>query len=272
MKKVVVNGMEIGGDKLVVVAGPCVIESAELCLEVAGRMKDICAKLELPYIFKASFDKANRTALAAQRGIGLGKGLAALQKVKEKYGIPVLTDVHSAEQVEPVSAVADVIQIPAFLCRQTDLVVAAGASGKVVNIKKGQFLSPYAMRNIVDKARQGGGGDKVVLTERGTTFGYDQLVVDMPAITIMKSHGCPVLFDVTHSLQIPPGKVGNVSGGRREYALPLGLAGVAAGADGLFLEVHPRPDKALSDPATSLDYQAAAELIEKATAIFAARG
>ncbi len=268
MEPVKVGKLEIGGDKLAVIAGPCIAESEKVCMEVAEVMIATCEKLGLPYIFKASFDKANRTSLDSFRGLGIEPGLAILKKVRESFGVPVLSDVHETGQVKQVAEVADIIQIPAFLCRQTDLLVAAWQSGRPLNIKKGQFLSPWAMRNIVDKVQPGGGG-KIMLTERGTTFGYEQLVVDMVAIPVMQGIGCPVIFDVTHSLQVPPGQVGGVSGGRGvEFAAPLACAAVGAGANGLFLEVHTNPEQALSDPATSLDYKTALQLLEKAVAVY----
>jgi len=259
---------EISGKKMTVIAGPCVVESEKVCMETAAVMLEACEKLGLTYIFKASYDKANRTSVDSFRGPGPEEGLAIIKKVGESLGVPVLTDVHDSGQVSAAAAVADILQIPAFLCRQTDLLTTAWASGRVLNIKKGQFLSPWAMRNIVDKVQPGGGG-KIMLTERGTTFGYEQLVVDMVSIPVMQGIGCPVIFDVTHSLQVPPGQLGGVSGGRGgEYASPLACAAMGGGADGIFLEVHPNPKQALSDPATSLDFGSARELLKKAAGIF----
>ncbi len=270
MNTVKIGDLAIGGDKMTVISGPCVVESEKLCMQVAERMKKTCEELGLPYVFKASYDKANRTSVDSFRGIGAKKALAVLEKVKKEFGLPVITDVHEPAQVKAAAEVADIIQIPAFLCRQTDLLIAAWESGRAVNIKKGQFLSPWAMRNIVDKVQPGGGG-RIMLTERGTTFGYEQLVVDMVSIPVMQSIGCPVIFDVTHSLQVPPGQVGGVSGGRgNEFAASLACAGIAAGADGLFLEVHPDPGKAFSDPVTSLDYKTTGQLLKRAAVVFAA--
>jgi 2-dehydro-3-deoxyphosphooctonate aldolase (KDO 8-P synthase) len=268
METIKLDKIEIGSGKMVVVAGPCVVESEKVCMETAGVMLEACEKLGLNYIFKASYDKANRTSVDSFRGPGPEEGLAIIKKVGESLGVPVMTDVHEPGQVEAAAAVADVLQIPAFLCRQTDLLAAAWASGRILNIKKGQFLSPWAMRNIVDKVQPGGGG-KIMLTERGTTFGYEQLVVDMVSIPVMQGIGCPVIFDVTHSLQVPPGQLGGVSGGRgREFTAPLACAAMGAGADGVFLEVHPEPKQALSDPATSLDFSGARELIKQAAGVF----
>ncbi len=230
---------------MVLIAGPCVIENESLCLSVARSLKKTCAKLGIPYVFKASFDKANRTSSRSFRGPGLEEGLAVLAKVRETVDVPVLTDVHTESQAEAAARVADILQIPAFLCRQTDLLVAAVRTGRIVNIKKGQFLSPAEMTPVVEKARAAG-GRKLLLTERGTTFGYNNLVSDMRSIPIMKRLGYPVIFDATHSVQLPGGG-GTHSGGQREFAPVLARCAIAAGADGLFFETHPDPDKALSD-------------------------
>jgi len=227
------------------IAGPCVIESEEMVLSIAGQMKQITEELGIPYTFKASFDKANRTSISSYRGPGLEEGLRILQKVKDTYGLPVCTDIHESWQAEPAAKVADILQIPAFLCRQTDLLVAAAKTGKCINIKKAQFLAPWDMRNCVEKVRQSG-NDNVMLCERGTSFGYNNLVVDMTSIAEMKRFGCPVVFDATHSVQKPGGK-GNATGGNREFVEPLAKAALAAGADHLFMEIHPDPDNALSD-------------------------
>ena len=227
------------------ISGPCAIESEELCLEVGSFLKEECARLGITYVFKASYDKANRSSGASFRGPGLEEGLAVLGRVREKLGVPVLTDVHTEEQAARAGEVVDVLQIPAFLCRQTDLIMAAVKTGKVVNIKKGQFLSPQEMGSVVKKAREAG-AEMLLLTERGTTFGYNNLVSDMRAIPIMKGLGYPVIFDATHSVQLPGG-AGDRSGGQREFAPVLARAAVAAGADGLFIETHPDPEKALSD-------------------------
>lgn len=230
---------------LALIAGPCVIESEKLCFEVAESLLPVCRKLGMTYIFKASFDKANRSSGHSFRGPGLEDGLKTLARVREKLDVPVLTDVHTEEQVEVASSVVDVLQIPAFLCRQTDLIQAAVRSGKIVNVKKGQFLAPQDMRHVLAKAADAGGA-RMMVTERGTTFGYHNLVTDMRAIPIMKEFGWPVIFDATHSVQLPGG-AGDRSGGQREFAPVLAKAAVAAGVNGLFIETHPDPDKALSD-------------------------
>lgn len=226
-------------------AGPCVIESEENIMLIASTMKDICEKLEIPYVFKASFDKANRTSITSFRGPGLEEGLRVLQRVKDELGLPVITDIHEAWQAEPVAKVADYLQIPAFLCRQTDLLVAAAKTGKPVNVKKAQFLAPWDMKNVADKLKESGAAD-IMLCERGTSFGYNNLVVDMTGLVEMKNLGYPVVFDATHSVQKPGGK-GNATGGNREYVAPLAKAAIAVGADHLFMEIHPDPDNAKSD-------------------------
>lgn len=231
--------------RLVLIAGPCMAESEALCLRVADRLQKTCRKLGISLIFKASYDKANRTSGASFRGPGLDEGLRILAKVRREFGLPVLTDIHTPDQAAPAATVVDVLQIPAFLCRQTDLIHAAVRTGRVVNIKKGQFLSPAEMGQVVAKARAAG-GRRLLLTERGTTFGYNNLVADMRSIPIMKRFGCPVLFDATHSVQLPGGG-GDKSAGQREFAPVLARCAVAAGADGLFIETHPDPDRALSD-------------------------
>ncbi len=231
--------------RLFLLAGPCVIENEDLCFEVARFLKRACLKLDLPYVFKASFDKANRTSGKSYRGPGLEAGLEVLQKIRLRLGIPVVTDIHTEAQAKIAGEVADILQIPAFLCRQTDLIEAAVATGAIVNIKKGQFLSPREMTPVVAKAREAGGA-KLLLTERGTTFGYNNLVADMRSIPIMRQTGCPVVFDATHSVQLPGGG-GDKSSGQREFAPVLAAGAVAAGADGLFIETHPDPDRALSD-------------------------
>lgn len=227
------------------IAGPCVIESEALCLRVASSLKELCRRLEVFYIFKASYDKANRTSTQSFRGPGLRAGLEVLRKVREQMGVPVLTDVHTEEQAREAAEVVDVLQIPAFLCRQTDLILAAVRTGRIVNLKKGQFLSPAEMAQVVAKA-EAGGGRKLLVTERGTFFGYHNLVSDMRSIPLMRRFGFPVVFDATHSVQLPGGG-GNKSAGQREFAPVLARCALAAGADGLFIETHPTPDKALSD-------------------------
>ena len=231
--------------RLFLIAGPCVIENEKLCLQVAAALKKTCAALGIFYVFKASFDKANRTSGKSYRGIGLERGLEILGKVRAEFGVPVLTDVHSETHAAIAGEVADILQIPAFLCRQTDLIEAAAVTGQILNIKKGQFLSPAEMGQVVDKARAAG-AEQLLLTERGTTFGYNNLVADMRSIPIMQRFGCPVVFDATHSVQLPGGG-GDKSSGQREFAPVLARAALAAGANGLFVETHPRPDKALSD-------------------------
>ena len=241
-----INGIAIGGGSpLVVIAGPCVIENEETTLHTAKKMKEICSALGLPFMFKSSYDKANRTSLSSYRGPGIEKGLRTLWTVRRTLEIPVVSDVHSVDDVKPASEVLDMLQIPAFLCRQTDIILAASATGKPVNIKKGQFLAPWDIKNIIEKFVSTG-NRKLLITERGTSFGYNNLVVDFRGLPIMRSFGYPVLFDVTHSLQLPGGK-GSSSGGQREFAEPLARAAVAVGVDGLFMEVHPDPDKALCD-------------------------
>jgi 2-dehydro-3-deoxyphosphooctonate aldolase (KDO 8-P synthase) len=248
-----------GGDKLLVIAGPCVAESLELCLEVAERMSEICAKLKVSYIFKASFDKANRSSAGSFRGLGMEKGLDILAEVKEKLKVPTLTDAHDTSQAELIAQTVDIIQIPAFLCRQTDLISAAAKTGKTVNIKKGQFMAPEDMKGAVEKAKAAG-GSKIMLTERGASFGYHNLVVDMRSMPIMRGLGVPVIFDATHSVQLPGG-LGHASGGQRQFVRPLARAAAAAGIDGLFLETHPSPDKALSDGPNSVNFQDAETII-----------
>jgi 2-dehydro-3-deoxyphosphooctonate aldolase (KDO 8-P synthase) len=252
------------------IAGPCVLETRSQALEIAGTVSALAERYGFSFIFKASFDKANRTSLKSPRGPGLKKGLAMLGAVRDKLGLPVLTDVHEAGQAAPVAEVADVLQIPAFLCRQTDLVLAAARTKKPVNIKKGQFLSPADMGKVVEKARSTGNG-KILLTERGTFFGYGRLVVDMTGLPLMRAHGCPVIFDATHSSQ-QPGALGGMSGGDRNHAGILARAAAAAGCDGLFVEVHPEPSRALSDPATSLDYRQLETVLAETSAIFKALG
>ncbi len=239
-----------GGLPLAVIAGPCVIESEESALRHAAALKEKADRVGVPYIFKSSYDKANRSSLNSFRGPGLEEGLEILAAVKKKIGVPILTDVHESDQVARVKEVADILQIPAFLCRQTDFVVAVASSGKIVNVKKGQFLAPWDMRNIVEKIRSTG-NDQILLTERGASFGYNNLVSDMRSLVVMRELGYPVVFDATHSLQLPGG-LGNASGGERTYIPALARAGVAAGVDALFMEVHEDPDRALSDGPNSL--------------------
>ena len=235
----------VGGRSLFLIAGPCVIENRKHAFALARDARKVCEKLGIPFIFKASFDKANRSSVRSFRGPGLKKGLRILAEIKRELGVPVLSDVHETAQVEEAAEVLDVLQIPAFLCRQTDLLLAAAKTGKAVNIKKGQFLAPHDMRNAVEKIRSAG-NSKILLTERGTMFGYNNLVVDVRSIPIMQGFGCPVVIDASHSVQKPGGR-GASSGGDREFIPLIAKAAVAAGADGVFLEVHDNPDKALSD-------------------------
>jgi 2-dehydro-3-deoxyphosphooctonate aldolase (KDO 8-P synthase) len=237
---------EVGPDRpFFLIAGPCVIESEGLVMDVAGRLKEMTAALEIPFVFKASFDKANRSSRSSFRGPGLQGGLKVLAKVREQIGVPVLTDVHEDTPLDEVAAVVDVLQTPAFLCRQTNFIVAACSQGKPVNIKKGQFLSPWEMQNVVDKARSTGNAH-IMVCERGFSFGYNNLVSDMRSLSVMRATGCPVVFDATHSVQLPGGK-GDSSGGQREFVPVLARAAVAAGVAGIFMETHPNPAEALSD-------------------------
>jgi len=240
-------GFDIGLDRpLFLIAGPCVIESRELVMRTAERLRGICHSAGVPLVFKASFDKANRSSGQSFRGLGMDEGLKILGEVRSELGVPVLTDVHEAEQAAAVAAAVDVLQTPAFLCRQTDFIRAVASVGKPVNIKKGQFLSPGEMRNVVDKARQASGQDNILVCERGYAFGYNNLVSDMRSLMIMRDTGCPVVFDATHSVQLPGGQ-GNASGGQREFVPVLARAAVASGVAGLFMETHPDPAHALSD-------------------------
>jgi 2-dehydro-3-deoxyphosphooctonate aldolase (KDO 8-P synthase) len=250
-REISIGSVRIGGSQpLLLIAGPCVIESEEHALMLAERLAEITSVARVPFVFKASYDKANRSSEQSYRGPGLAEGLRILNKIKERLGVPILTDVHEASQAAPVSEVADVLQIPAFLSRQTDLLTAAGKTGRVVNLKKGQFLSPWEMANAVEKIAKTG-NDRIFLTERGASFGYQNLVVDMRSFPIMRKTGCPVVFDVTHSVQLPGG-AGKSSGGQPEFIEPLARAGTAVGVDGIFLEVHENPAKALSDGTNAL--------------------
>jgi 2-dehydro-3-deoxyphosphooctonate aldolase (KDO 8-P synthase) len=261
-------GVSIGGDSIPglipIIAGPCVIESEDLAIDMAHALAAMAERLGLALIFKSSFDKANRSSIGSFRGPGLEEGLRVLALVKSETGLPVLTDVHEPFQCAPAAEVCDVLQIPAFLCRQTDLVVAAARTGKAINVKKGQFMAPDDMRRIVDKARSTG-NDRVTVTERGVSFGYHNLVVDMRSFAMLHDAGIPVIYDVTHSLQLPGG--GEESGGARRFAEPLARAAVAAGADGLFLEVHPDPEHAKSDSAVQLDPTRAEALLRSVMAV-----
>jgi 2-dehydro-3-deoxyphosphooctonate aldolase (KDO 8-P synthase) len=257
-----VNSIRFGGNApLFLIAGPCVIESEAHATSMAERLGAIASELGVPYIFKASYDKANRTSLSSFRGPGLQEGLRILKNIKKKTGLAILTDVHDLSEVGPAAEVCDILQIPAFLCRQTDLLIAAGQTGRVVNVKKGQFLSPWEIGNAAEKIASTG-NEKIILTERGNSFGYQNLVVDMRSFPIMNKLGYPVVFDVTHSVQLPGGE-GKSSGGQPEFIEPLARAGTAAGADGLFLEVHDNPAKALSDGSNALPLSQFRPLLEK---------
>ncbi len=245
MAQVIVDDVVFGGAKKVLIAGPCAIESEEMAMQTAQKLAEITDKLEIPFVFKASFDKANRLSIESGRGLGFPKGLLVLRNVKEKVGVKILTDVHETYQIEAVSSVADILQIPAFLCRQTDLVVAAASTGKAINIKKGQFLAPQDIRYIAEKAKSAG-NDRIILTERGASFGYHDIVFDPRSIVIMKEFGYPVIVDVTHLCQ-QPGALGGRTGGNRKFAVPFAKAGLALGADGIFMEIHPDPQNAISD-------------------------
>ncbi len=228
------------------IAGPCVVESREMALDTAGKLKEIAAAVGVPFIYKSSYDKANRSSSKSFRGLGMDTGLRILAEVRKQIGVPVLTDVHAEDEIAAVAAVVDVLQTPAFLCRQTDFIRAAAMSGKPVNIKKGQFLAPGDMKNVVDKAREASGRDNIMVCERGTSFGYNNLVSDMRSLAIMRETNCPVVFDATHSVQLPGGQ-GSSSGGQREFVPVLARAAVATGVAGVFMETHPNPEKALSD-------------------------
>jgi len=255
-------GFEAGLTRpLFLIAGPCVVESEGLQVDVAGQLKETCARLRLPFVFKSSYDKANRSSSRSFRGLGMEEGLRILAEVKRQVGVPVLTDVHTEEDVPAVAAVVDVLQTPAFLCRQTDFIRAVASAGKPVNIKKGQFLAPEDMVNVVAKAREASGRDNVLVCERGASFGYHNLVSDMRSLAIMRATGCPVVFDATHSVQLPGGQ-GSSSGGQREFVPVLARAAVAAGVAGLFMETHPDPERALSDGPNAWPLSRMRELLE----------
>lgn len=264
--EVMINNLKIGGNRpFLLVAGPCVIESEEATLRHAERLMTICNGLSVPLVFKSSYDKANRTSIGAFRGPGLDEGLKILAKVKKSLGLPVLSDIHSIEQIPAAAEVLDIIQIPAFLCRQTDLLIAAAKTGRVINIKKGQFLAPWDMKNVAGKV-SATGNENIILTERGASFGYNNLVVDMRSFPIMRASGYPVIFDATHSVQLPGGK-GESSGGQREYVEFLSRAAMAAGIDGIFMEVHENPDKALCDGPNSIPLDELPALLKTLKAI-----
>lgn len=266
VKKIKLKDFEIGGSKLTILAGPCVIESQEVLEIVAAGLKEITKKLDINFVFKASFDKANRSSINSYRGPGIEKGLEMLAKIKKEYDLPIVTDIHSAEQAVKAAEVADILQIPAFLCRQTDLLVAAAKTGKIVNIKKGQFLAPEQMGSLIKKVTDSG-NNNVILTDRGVTFGYNNLVSDFRAIPIMREFGYPVIFDATHSVQLP-GAGGECSGGDRRFVPVLAKSAAAAGADGLFFEVHPDPDKALCDGPNMIALKDAEKLFKLCKDIF----
>ncbi len=259
------GGVEIGGSRFTLIAGPCAIEGEEMCMEVAEGLKGVCAELGIQYVFKASFDKANRSSIHSQRGVGIERGMEILAKVKATYGVPVLTDVHETWQCAIAAETADVLQIPAFLARQTDLVVAAAETGRAVNVKKGQFMAPWDMKQVINKCVESG-NRQVMLTERGASFGYNTLVVDMTGLVEMRTYGYPVIFDATHAVQKPGGN-GTSSGGCREYVPYLMNAALAVGVDGIFAEVHPCPEKAISDAANQIALRDIRPILEHAIEI-----
>ena len=260
-------GFEVGLDRpLFVIAGPCVVESRQLALDTAGELKEICADLDIPFVYKSSYDKANRSSIQSFRGLGMEQGLKILGEVRREIGVPVLTDVHEIEDIAAVAAAVDVLQTPAFLCRQTDFISAVARTGKPVNIKKGQFLAPGDMKNVVEKARAASGKDNIMVCERGVSFGYNNLVSDMRSLAIMRESGCPVVFDATHSVQLPGGR-GSASGGQREFVPVLARAAVASGVAGLFMETHPDPEQALSDGPNAWPLQHVKALLETLKAL-----
>jgi len=266
VREVAVGPVVIGGRRPVaLIAGPCVIESETACLEAAGFLRDLTRALGIPLVFKSSYDKANRSSLSSYRGPGIEKGLKILERVKKEYGVPVLSDIHRFEEIGEAATVLDALQVPAFLCRQTDFVLAIAGAGKVINVKKGQFLSPWDMRNIVEKI-ESTGNRSILLTERGASFGYHNLVTDLRGLVVMRETGYPVVFDVTHSLQLPGG-LGSSSGGQREFIPALARAACAVGIDALFMEVHPRPEEALCDGPNSQPFASLKPLLEQVTAI-----
>ncbi len=265
-RSIAIDGFRIGaGEPLVLIAGPCVIESESHAMKMAERLVKIAAAAKVPLVFKASYDKANRSSMKSFRGPGMTGGLKVLRKLKERFDVPVLTDIHEPAQARVAAEVCNVLQVPAFLSRQTDLLIAAGETGRVVNLKKGQFLSPWEMGNAVEKVKSTG-NKKVIITERGVSFGYNNLVVDMRSFPVLAKTGCPVVFDITHSVQLP-GEQGNTSGGQPEFIEPLARAGTAAGVDGIFLEVHDRPENALSDGSNALRLDLLPGLLDKLTSL-----
>ncbi len=266
IKRIKLRDFEIGGDKLTILAGPCAIESKEILDETAKGLKEITKELDINFVFKSSFDKANRSSITSFRGPGMEKGLAMLQEIKDKYDLPIVTDIHTPDQAAPVAEVADILQIPAFLCRQTDLLVAAAKTGKIVNIKKGQFLAPEQMGSLVKKVEDSGNSN-IMLTDRGTSFGYNNLVTDFRGIPLMQEFGYPVVFDATHSVQLP-GANGLCSGGDRRFVPVLAKAAMAVGANVLFFEIHPDPNKALCDGPNMVALKDAKELFSTCKKIF----
>ena len=265
-KKVNLGNFEIGADKLTILAGPCAIESKEILFKTAEYLKKLTEELDINFVFKSSYDKANRSSINSYRGLGMEKGLELLAEVKKEYNVPIVTDIHNPDEADVAAEVADIIQIPAFLCRQTDLLVAAAKTNKSINIKKGQFLAPQQMKSIANKVKESG-NDKITITDRGVTFGYNNLVSDMRAIPIIQEMGYPVIFDATHSVQLPGG-CGESSGGERKFVPILAKSAVAAGANGLFFEVHPDPDKALCDGPNMVNFEQAKEIFKVCNEIF----
>ncbi|MCD7878948.1 MAG: 3-deoxy-8-phosphooctulonate synthase [Candidatus Gastranaerophilales bacterium] len=266
LNKISLRNFEIGGDKLTILAGPCAIESKDILFKTAEFLKTLTNELDINFIFKSSFDKANRTSINSYRGPGIEKGLKLLAEVKKEFDVPIVTDIHESNQAEMAAETADIIQIPAFLCRQTDLLIAAAKTNKIVNIKKGQFLAPAQMKPIAQKVADSG-NKKIIITDRGVTFGYNNLVTDMRAIPIIQSMGYPVIFDATHSVQLPGG-CGESSSGERKFVPVLAKAAIAAGADGLFFEVHPNPDSALCDGANMINFEQAKKIFKVCNDIF----
>ena len=264
--KIKLNDLLIGDKKLTILAGPCAIESKDILFKTAEELKNITQELGINYIFKSSFDKANRSSITSYRGLGIEKGLELLSEVKKEFQVPIVTDIHEPYQAELAAEVADILQIPAFLCRQTDLLVAAAKTGKIINIKKGQFLSPYQMKPLIKKV-ENSGNNNILLTDRGVTFGYNNLVSDMRAIVIMQELGYPVIFDATHSVQLPGG-LGDSTGGERKFVPVLANAAIAAGAKGLFFEIHPEPDCALCDGANMLPLSKSKDVFKQCLEIF----
>ena len=266
-REISIASAKLGGNNpLLIIAGPCVIESEEIVFYTAEKLKETCRTIGLPLLFKSSYDKANRTSLSSFRGPGFEKGLRILSDVRSKFDIPIISDIHSVEEVNPASEVLDALQIPAFLCRQTDIILYASRTGKPVNVKKGQFLAPWDIKNIIEKFISTG-NQNIFVTERGTSFGYNNLVVDFRGLPIMQSFGFPVIFDITHSLQLPGG-MGKSSGGEREFAEPLAKAAVAVGVDGLFMEVHPEPDRALCDGPNMIKLDEVDKILTSVKAIY----